>query len=221
MLECTLQTALVELVLNLGDCIALATIADHLGESRNKIAKMVSCYRKGKDSEKDIKWTVPMLQHLAEWVNVPLSSVIKAAEDVVEGYPPWFEIRINRKTKNRERRIAYILMEALNCPHYETLIPHEEGHRRSRCTRIKDTPTPETVAALFVFASIMCDNLKDTALFMAYTEGRCSDKAVYCMFRHALKAAVGDLDAKPAQVLHMTLVDKHKEFSRLVRLHKP
>ena len=208
-----LQSAITELILDLKGDGTVSSLADKLNVSRNRLAEILKPYKEpdekeekkkqdasdsqGKLKAKRLYWDLVPLIRIAHALKISLSELIRAAEDVQDGLPPWFRIRIARNTDPRSREeLVHIFLEAVGCRTYGPRDPlNVKGQRKIRNHYRKDATLGDDLEVFF--SEISVSNMKFFAEFLLdhrllkdfvekYHEEEFSSKDAYRVLKNAV-----------------------------------
>ena len=141
-----LHTAITKLILDLKGDGTIYALAKKLGMPRKGLASLFEVYYahlEGKEvprsdtnpKPKPLYWKLDPLIGVADKLNIHVSDIIRAAEDVQDGLPPWFQLRIDRNGNKFARpaeTFACVFLEALGCRTYgERDLLNVKGQRKS------------------------------------------------------------------------------------------
>lgn len=220
--ERAMHTAITELVLYLKGDGTVSSVQKMTGIHRNMLTAIFEVYdaqRRGeviqtksvsKPRIKNLYWGTNSLITVANTLGIPLSELIRAAEDVLDGLPPWFQRRISRDTVPRSNdELVHVFLEALSCFTYADPFPTAEPAKKARQYRKRNVPetaasickarifSEEDVSNLTFYVDCLLDlsALKD--FVEAYRAGAISSKDAFCALKKAVdevkKGAQGDL----------------------------
>ena len=133
-----LQSAITKLILDLKGDGTVSSLADKLKLSRNRLADILVPYQAPEEKEnrkkngeedasnsqgelkaKRLYWDLVPLIRIAHALKISLSDLIRAAEDVQDGLPPWFQMRITRGANARTtKELVNVFLEAVGCRTY-------------------------------------------------------------------------------------------------------
>ncbi len=130
-----IHAAITELVIELmGEGIVQA-LAVRLKMSRNRLVRYIKSYNAQMKGEEysPMCWDLDTLVIIAQEMKIRVSEVIRAAEDVQAGLPPWFHHRISADSEpNSQDRLVNISLEAVGCNTGESDPLGVKGQRKSR-----------------------------------------------------------------------------------------
>jgi len=142
--EKDLHTAITELILFLKGDGTVSSLQKKTGIHRNMLTAIFNEYCKQRGYEvgpsnpriKKLYWGTNSLITIARNLGIRVSELIQAAEDVQEGFPPWFQLRISHDTPPHSvYELGNIFLEALGCLTYADPFPEvpqkeRQYHRR-------------------------------------------------------------------------------------------
>ena len=208
-----LHTAITELVLNLKGDGTVSSVQKKIGVHRNMLTAIFEVYdaqMRGEEVKtksdkapriKTLYWGTNSLITVADTLGIPLSELIRAAEDVKDGLPPWFERRISRDVAPRSTaELGHIFFEALGCFSYADPFPSEEPKTKPRKYHKKDTSknlnsihitkyfSEEDVGTLMLFTEMLFDSKHPVLpdFVKAYRKGKISSKDAYFALKKAI-----------------------------------
>jgi len=211
-----LQTAITKLILDLKGDGTVSLLADKLNVSRNRLAEIFKPYkepdvedekkkgeadslnsqRKGKP--KRLYWDLVPLIRIAHALKISVSELIRAAEDVQDGLPPWFQMRIARDTEARTlEELVHVFLEAVGCRTYGPRDPlNIKGQRKIRNHYRQDVVPGDDLEFYFSEKDISClkliakyqfDNCLQLKEFVEqYYAGKLSSKEAYRILKKAV-----------------------------------
>ncbi len=223
--EKDLHTAITELILELKGNGTVSSLADKIGIPRNRLADFFDSYdqqnpkmlkrvrrkitrkKLPKNDEADTKmqWELEPLKRIADSLGMPLSELIRAAEDVQAGLPPWFHRRISEKTSPRTRaELSHIFLEAAGCRSYAMQDPlGVRGKRKSYSFCSTNTVSEKDTASLDFFADSLFDRSDSKAFVTAFEEGKVSTTEAYCTFKKSLDKILKKVQVGTDQLISM------------------
>lgn len=202
-----LHIAITELVLDLKKDGTVGTLASKLGISRNRLTTIFCIYDahlKGEvypRSKTDLRpaklrWELKPLIRIKDALGIRLSELIRAAEDVQDGLPPWFRIRISENTQPQTRaELVNVFLEAAGCRAYAMKDPLKvRGKRKSFChyEGIVFSEDAASVLKSFVDFTLGNGHLKEEFIW-PYEGGKISSTEAYQMLKKILHSVVGDI----------------------------
>lgn len=197
-----LQNAITELVLDLKGDGTVAALAKKIGMSRNRLADIFAAYeeqagvaagssnRKPVSRAQSLYWDIVPLIKIAYALKITVSELIRAAEDVQEGFPPWFSLRISRDTpRHAQDELMHVFLEAVGCRTYGA--PDPLNVKRERTPRLHCWVRPFTendVSCLKSFAGNLtkCTEMKE--IVKAYRTGKITSKDAYRILKKAVES---------------------------------
>lgn len=209
--EQAMHTAITELILDLKGDGTVSSIQKKTGIHRNMLTAIFELYyaqmrgeevktKSGNDLRiKKLYWGTTSLITVADTLGIPLSELIRAAEDIQDGLPPWFQRRISRDANPRSTdELVHVFLEALGCFSYADPFPSAEPKKKERQYRKKDASenlistrwrevfTDEEVSSLKYIVPPMFENSKLNGFVNAYQTGAITSGDAY----HILKKVV-------------------------------
>ena len=206
-----LHTAITELVLDLKGDGTVSSIQKRTGVHRNMLTAIFEVYNaqmngnevktksKSNPRIKNLYWGTNSLITVADTLGIRVSELVRAAEDVEDGLPPWFERRISRDTVPRSTdELVHVFLEALGCFSYADPFPSEEPKKKERRYHKKDTPenlaptrwggdfTEKEVSELKYIVFPMFENSKLKELVNAYQTGAIASGDAYRILKEAI-----------------------------------
>ena len=175
-----LYAAITELILNLKGDGTLSSLQNKIGIHRNVLSAIFRVYDGQKTGnkvltksehpkEKELYWEMDSLITIADKLGIRVSELVRAAEDVRDGLPPWFQIRIacghahpRDIAKKATTELGRIFLEALGCFTYASPFPAEEEVKNERQYRRKTSS--ENVAEMYTDDE--CRNMECIAIQM-------------------------------------------------------
>ena len=172
------HTAITELVLYLKGDGTVSSVQKMIGIHRNMLSAIFEVYdaqMRGKviqtKSEhnpriKNLYWGTNSLITVAQKLGIPLSELIRAAEDIeVDGLPPWFQRRISRNVDSwSTAELGNIFLEALGCLTYAAPFPETEKNvRQYRRRDSADSATFSSTCMTESYTEVECGELKRIA----------------------------------------------------------
>ena len=154
--EQAMHTAITELILFLKGDGTMSSVQRMTGIHRNMLAAIFFEYCKQKGYEvhrsnsriKKLYWGTNSLIKIACNLGIRVSELFRAAEDVLAGLPPWFQLRISyNTTPHSVYELGNIFLEALGCFTYAD--PFSEATKKERQYHRKDE-TPALSLAYMV-----------------------------------------------------------------------
>ena len=103
-------------------------------ENRKKNGEEDASNSQGELKAKRLYWDLVPLIRIAHALKNSLSDLIRAAEDVQDGLPPWFQMRITRGANERTtKELVNVFLEAVGCRTYVPRDPlNVKGQRKLR-----------------------------------------------------------------------------------------
>ena len=213
-----LQNAITELILDLKGNGTVSSLADNLKISRNRLADIFEPYKEPDEEEenserdssnsqggtkaKRLYWDLVPLIRIAHALKIRVSELIRAAEDVQDGLPPWFQYRISADTRPRSKEeLVHVFLEAVGCRTYVPRNPlNIEARRKSRNhyringlsgDRLSDSFEDKDVSILKILADWLFDRTDLADFVKDYQKGKIASKEAY----RALKNAVNHINS--------------------------
>ena len=205
-----LHTAITELVLNLKGDGTVSSIQKRTGVHRNMLTAIFEVYdaqmngnevktkSKSNPRIKNLYWGTNSLITVADTLGIRVSELVRAAEDVQDGLPPWFERRISRDTATRSKdELEHVFLEAFGCLTYVDPFPAAEPKKKVRQYRKKDAPessasthkarcfSEEEVSNLIFYIDCLVEFPTLEDFVTAYCEGKLSSKDAFFVFKNA------------------------------------
>ena len=212
-----LQSAITKLILDLKGDGTVSSLADKLKLSRNRLADILVPYQAPEEKEnrkkngeedasnsqgelkaKRLYWDLVPLIRIAHALKISLSDLIRAAEDVQDGLPPWFQMRITRGANERTtKELVNVFLEAVGCRTYVPRDPlNVKGQRKLRNHYRRELMPGDDLEVFFseidvsqmkFFAKYLLENrfLKDDFV-QHYHEGALSSKDAYRILKQAV-----------------------------------
>lgn len=249
-----LQSAITKLILDLKGDGTVEALAHKLNVSRNRLADILAPYQAPEekknrkkigeeessnsqgDKPKRLYWDLAPLIRIAYTLQISVSELIRAAEDVQDGLPPWFQMRITRGTKERTtKELVNVFLEAIGCRTYG---PHDplnvKGQRKMRNHYQRELMLKDNLEVFY--SDIDISQMKFYALFLfedldlkkvfvkPYHEGKISSKDAYRILKEAVDLICSSFslshrkrekDSQRVQAIHL-LEHFHKYTGHLV-----
>lgn len=160
-----LYAAITELILDLKGDGTLSSLQNKIGIHRNVLSAIFRVYDGQKTGnkvltksetpkEKELYWEMDSLITIADKLGIRVSELIRAAEDVRDGLPPWFQVRIacghahlHDTGQKATTELGRIFLEALGCFSYANPFPAAEEVKNERQYRRKTSS--ENVAEMY------------------------------------------------------------------------
>lgn len=211
-----LQSAITKLILDLKGDGTVKSLADKLHVSRNRLADILVPYQAPEekknrkkigegdssnsqgDKPKRLCWELTPLIRIAYALKISVSELLRAAEDVQDGLPPWFQMRISKRTQERTtKELVNVFLEAVGCRTYG---PHDplnvKSQRKLRNHYRRELMPRDNLEVFFseidvsqmkFFAKYLFENrfLKDSFV-QQYHEGVLSSKDAYRILKQAV-----------------------------------
>lgn len=206
-----LHTAITELILDLKGDGTVSSIQKRTGVHRNMLTAIFEVYdaqmngnevktkSKSNPRIKNLYWGTNSLITVADTLGIRVSELIRAAEDVQDGLPPWFQRRISHDTATRSTaELGHIFLEALGCLTYVDPFPTAEPKKKERQYHKRDasgtlTSTckahvfqEEEVEKLAFYVDCLLEHPALTDFVMAYQAGEVSSKDAYFVLKKAV-----------------------------------
>ena len=209
-----LQSAITKLILDLKGDGTVSSLADRLNVSRNRLAEILKPYKEpdeeeekkeqdasnsqGKLKAKRLYWDLVPLIRIAHALKISVSKLIEAAEDVQDGLPPWFQMRITRDTKVRtSEELVNVFLEAVGCRTYGPRDPlNVKGQRKLRNHYRRELMPGDDLEVFFseidvsqmkFFAKYLFEDRFLKEIFLKhYHEGKFSSKDAYRILKQAV-----------------------------------
>lgn len=216
-----LQSAITKLILDLKGDGTVKSLADKLHVSRNRLADILVPYQAPEekknrkkigegdssnsqgDKPKRLCWELAPLIRIAYALKISVSELLRAAEDVQDGLPPWFQMRISKRTQERTtKELVNVFLEAVGCRTYG---PHDplnvKSQRKLRNHYRRELMPRDNLEVFFseidvsqmkFFAKYLFENrfLKDSFV-QHYHEGVLSSKDAYRILKQAVDLICG------------------------------
>ena len=185
-----IHAAITELVIELMGEGTVQALADKLNMSRNRLVRYIQSYHAQMKGEEytPMRWDLDTLVIIAQELKIQVSDVIKAAEDVQDGLPAWFHLRITEGTEPHSKdRLLNIFLEAVGCHAYGGKIDPlgVKGQRKSRYRLDGMIPMDVTYDFWRLLKSLMAKN--EMKIFNdRYFENKLSDTEAYHELKNAL-----------------------------------
>jgi len=208
-----LHTAITELILDLKGDGTVSSIQKKTGVHRNMLTAIFEVYdaqmngnevktkSKSNPRIKNLYWGTNSLITVADTLGIRVSELVRAAEDVLDGLPPWFERRISRGTTPQSKdELEHVFLEAFGCLNYVDPFPAAEPAKKERHYHKKDTSansattcrtgnlSEKDISTLKIFSGFLFDS-DHSALadfVKAYCEGKISSNAAYFVLKTAV-----------------------------------
>ena len=201
-----LHIAITELVLDLKKDGTVGTLASKLGVSRNRLTTIFRVYDallEGKEvprSKTDPRptplcWDLDPLINISKSLGIQPSDLIRAAEDVQNGLPPWFHARISENTQPQTRtELVHIFLEAAGCRTYAMHDPLRVKGARKSFSHYKRDPFARGVAATVeAFINTILSNGRMNFFIDAYEEGIITSEETYLLLKTIFDPVVGNI----------------------------
>ncbi len=138
-----------------------------------------------------ISWGLTSIDKVSKAMGIRVSDFIRAAEDVQDGLPPWFQNRIRWKTSPQtQNEFTHIFLEAVGCRTYissdERDPLHIAGKRKSRRGSSEWGFSDIEVSSFSFLADYLFGHPQLEEFVKAYRTGKISSKDAY----HVLKEAI-------------------------------
>ena len=209
-----MHTAITELVLNLKGDGTVSSVQKKIGVHRNMLTAIFEVYdaqmngnevktkSKSNPRIKTLYWGTNSLITVADTLGIPLSELIRAAEDVRDGLPPWFQRRISRDAApGSTDELIHVFLEALGCFSYADPFPSTEPEKKPRKYHKKNSSeninmihitnifSEKDVATLTLFSEMLFDPkyLVLPDFVKAYRKGKISSKDAYFTLKKAIE----------------------------------
>ena len=237
-----LHTAITELILDLKGDGTVSSIQKKTGVHRNMLTAIFEVYdaqmngnevktkSKSNPRIKNLHWGTNSLITVADTLGIRVSELVRAAEDVQDGLPPWFQRRISRDTAPRSKdELGHIFLEAFGCLTYVDPFPTSEPEKKVRQYRKKDASessastrkalklTEKEVSTLKVFFDFLLDypDLKD--FVMAYRGEEFSSNGAYFVLKTAVDEVKKDIPDDETADFSERLRKKKNELAEAIR----
>ena len=206
-----LHTAITELILDLKGDGTVSSIQKKTGVHRNMLTAIFEVYdaqmngnevktkSKSNPRIKNLYWGTNSLITVADTLGIRVSELVRAAEDVQDGLPPWFQRRISHDTAPRSKdELGHIFLEALGCLTYADPFPAAEPKKKVRQYRKKDVSessaatrktlklTEKEVSTLKVFFDFLLEYSDLEDFVKAYRGGEFSSNDAYFVLKTAV-----------------------------------
>ncbi len=238
-----MHTAITELVLNLKGDGTVSSVQKKIGVHRNMLTAIFEVYdaqMRGEEVKtksdkapriKTLYWGTNSLITVADTLGIPLSELIRAAEDVRDGLPPWFERRISRDVESGSTdELAHIFLEALGCFSYADPFPSPEPKTKERKYHYhkKDTPgntistqwremfTEKEISELKYIVPPMFENSKLNEFVAAYQTGTITSEDAYRILREVVVNFVKEEYLYEETIVPRHLFDRRLEVIRAI-----
>ena len=220
-----LHTAITELILDLKGDGTVSSIQKKTGVHRNMLTAIFEVYdaqmngnevktkSKSNPRIKNLYWGTNSLITVADTLGIRVSELIRAAEDVQDGLPPWFQRRISHDTAPRSKdELGHIFLEALGCLTYADPFPAAEPKKKVRQYRKKDVSessaatrktlklTEKEVSTLKVFFDFLLEYSDLEDFVKAYRGGEFSSNDAYFVLKTAVDEVKNTFRTKKRQI---------------------
>ncbi len=200
-----LHTAITELILDLKGEGTVDLLAKRINVSRNRLSKIFKPYKKQQkgevvlsSSETDSKpqklyWKLDTLVVIAQNLDIHVSDIILAAEDVLAGLPPWFQYQIPQGASS-QYKLMLVFLEVMG--YHKNVLSDRLGligRRRSRQYNHSDALWEEDITDMNRrIARVIADSSLN-GLVSSYDSQEISSKDAYKLLKRALEKVKLDL----------------------------
>ena len=216
-----LHTAITGLVLHFKGTKTIDALSKKLDMPRKRLAKLFEIYQarmKGEEvprSKEDptpihLDWELKHLIKIADKLDIRLSDLIRAAEDVQDGLPPWFRIRISRNDSPRTKEeLINIFLEAAGCYTYAMKDPLGVTGIRRSFKHSKNNPFPEdAVSILKLIVNTVFGNSTMKELISAYEKEVITCVEAYWVLKSVVDTVIGDTGNIEDEAAALSLVNR-------------
>ena len=202
--EFDLHHAITKLFLDLRGDGTVEALAKKIGVPRKRLGKIFEVYQahlegtevpRSKTDPRNTRlyWELDPLIEASRNLNIPVSDIIRAAEDVQEGLPPWFHVRISKNTSPRTKEeLTNIILEAVGCRTYAMDDPLDvRGERRSfKHNKTRPFPRNSVIVLQSVIDSLFGNGgLKE--FLDAYEDGTITNVEAYRELKEVIDSVIG------------------------------
>ena len=194
-----LHTAITKTILDLKRDGTVTALAKELEIPRNRLSLLIGAYE---DNTRERQyWDLEPLIKIANKIKVAgrkisVSELIRVAEDVQKGLPPWFHARISENTQPQTRaELVNVFLEAAGCRAYAMKDSLKvRGKRKSFCHYKGIVFSEDAVSVLRSFVDFTIGNGALKKEFVeAYEGGKISSTEAYQMLKRILDSVIGDI----------------------------
>ena len=211
-----LKIAITELILDLKRDGTLRSLADKIEIPRNRLTLIFMAYNNQQTNDhlnRYLDWRIAPLEMIADKLNIRVSDLIRAAEDIQDGLPPWFQFRIssNDTQPQSKEELTHVFLEALGCRSYGTPDPLAvKGQRKSLRYCPSNLFSGVEVSNLEFFAECLLDLSALSSFTEAYLADTIKSKDAYRILKKAVATVICDDEATPL------LEQLHKQKTNLI-----
>lgn len=196
-----LHLAITELMLDLKGEGTVEALAEKIGVPRKRLANNFKEYQKhlkGEDVSQstDLRWELDPLIGVADKLKIHVSDIIHAAEDVLEGLPPWFHVRISSNASPRTREeLVNVFLEAAGCRTYAMEDPLGVRRERRSFKHGKRTLfSQDAVPSLKTFVDVVLGNSHLQEFRDAYEDGTITSVDAYRALKGIIDSVIGNIE---------------------------
>ena len=226
-----LDIAITELIYDLKGDWSVSALASKIGVPRNRLAWIFDAYKVKKEEKEPqlsqiegtairneleerrarglyrrFNWELAPLQWIANSLEIRVSDLIRAAEDVQDGLPPWFEYRISKYTSenrgnSKDNELMCVFFEAFE---YRTYVSFDILNDPGKdINRRKSTWYPSTssyydyeIEELKIFIRSMIDHGDLQDFVRIYRQGGFPKEQAYHLVKDAVDALTDKIRKK-------------------------
>lgn len=196
-----LHLAITELMLDLKGEGTVEALAEKIGVPRKRLANNFKEYQKhlkGEDVSQstDLRWELDPLIGVADKLKIHVSDIIHAAEDVLEGLPPWFHVRISSNASPRTREeLVNVFLEAAGCRTYAMEDPLGVRRERRSFKHGKRTIYSQRATSfLQTIVNVVLGNGHLQELRDAYKDGTITSIDAYRALKRIIDSVIGNIE---------------------------
>ena len=228
--ELDLHAAIAGVLLHFKGTKTIDSLAKAFGMPRKRLAELFGKYqafvekREPDDTEKEAEWGFKHIKDIADKLGFHLSDLIRSAEDLQEGLPPWFHARISENTAPRSKEeLINVVLEALGCHTYgmkdtqeklDALVESAKSGKRKRRSfkHSANDPFPGDAAiTLKLFVGFLLNTQQLKEFINAYKEGKITSEEAYRELKGVMDTVIGDIGSSIVK-------DEEEALSRVNRI---
>ena len=211
-----LKIAITELILDLKRDGTLMSLADKIDIPRNRLTLIFMAYKNQRTNEhldRCLDWRIAPLEMIADKLKIRVSDLIRAAEDIQDGLPPWFQFRIssNDTQPQSKEELTHVFLEAFGCRSYGTPDPLAvKGQRKSLRYCPSNLFSGVEVSNLKFYAECLLELSALSDFVEAYFTNEIKNKDAYRILKKAVAKVICDDEVTPL------LEQLHKKKTNLI-----